>query len=475
LQAGDNIVELCIFISEAADAVKSQKSRSRRLKERIHRLEPHLLQKAKSAPAFTQTCIELLEAIGDFLNQLKHTKVMEDFVNHQQVTASFANFDERLNELVADVHSVDAAAVAPADLLQDQVDDFEAQQAINRDLLPSGRAQEVNKQLQNEAPEEFTGFVEIDFNTLILENLLGEGTFGIVHKGKWSGESVVVKVANCTSLDEHTIKMLRRELRVHALPQLRHERIAAVIGASTVAPNVALVMEYAQLGTVHDLLYKDNYREQLVALSLTAQVQMLHDIAVAVQHLHRNGIVHGNIKSCNALLFEGFRVKVCDAGLATVSTSVSTQSQRNLTVCTTPSYVAPEVLSGNAITYTSDVYSYSMVMFEVNTGTQPYSGMNQDQIHVKVLSGERPTATASSVSVDCAPLVPLMQQCWHQDAAQRPDFTTIVDQLQVLLVQQQQPILEPQRPLIQGTMYHTTSYCNQMRASVDSSINTLQW
>ena len=97
------------------------------------------------------------------------------------------------------------------------------------------------------------------------------------------------------------------------------------------------------------------------------------------------------------------------------------------------SYLAPEVLRGSEKTAASDVYSYSMVMFEVITGTQPYSSLEQLQIADKVVSGERPAVTASSVSAGCALLVPLMQQCWHQDPTQRPSITSIVDELNIFL------------------------------------------
>jgi serine/threonine protein kinase len=434
--AGGIIVELCKFIYAAADAVKSHKRRSKRLKERVQRLEQHLLHKAQRLPSFALEIKELLGAIHEFLKEREVKKVVRHFFTYKEITNSFAEFTERLNELLADLKFLEDE-VPQADALQDELDDFEAQQVINREILDPSCAQAVNKQLQSEAPREFTGFTEIDYDSIALGGELGGGSFGVVHKGTWRRMAVAVKVANCRSLDEATIKALRRELRVHASPQAVHPSVVALYGACTVAPNFALVMEYAPYGTVHDLLHSssDTHTQQRQSLTSAVRVQILHDIAAALQHLHRHSIVHADIETCNALVFEHMRVKLCDFGLATVSNTVCIQSQRDPAVCGTPGYMAPEVIRSSVNTAASDVYSYSMVVYEVLTCKQAYSNLNQLQIAMKVVSGERPAVTASSVHAGCAPLVQLMQQCWQHEAKQRPHFTSIVDDLNMLLLQ----------------------------------------
>jgi hypothetical protein len=192
-------------------------------------LLPNLLREVTKVPSFAPAAKGLLTDILTFLKKHHEQKVIERFLNFQQTTASFADFRERLNELVADVHFV-GAVVAQADAQQDELDDFEAQQVINREQLSPNRSQAVNKQLQSEAPREFTGFVETDFSKLVLEGILGGGAFGVVHKSRWNGMAVAVQVANCSHLDEITIKLLRRELRVHASPQVWLNTMLAEIG-----------------------------------------------------------------------------------------------------------------------------------------------------------------------------------------------------------------------------------------------------
>jgi tRNA A-37 threonylcarbamoyl transferase component Bud32 len=484
--AGGVIIQLCKFIYAAADAVKSHKQLSKRLKERVQRLEQPLMHKVQKVPAFASVAEELLLAIHAFLEEHRRKKVIERFLYYQQITASFAEFRERLNELVADSQFVEAEA-AQVDVLQAELDDFEAQQVINREQLSPSRAQTVNKQLQSEAPKEFTGFTEIDYDSIVFGGELGGGSFGVVHKGTWRRMAVAVKVANCRSLDEATIQALRKELRVHASPQAVHPGIVALYGACTVAPNFALVMEYAPYGTLYDLLHSssDNHAQQRQSLTSAVRVQMLHDIAVALQHLHRHGIVHADIKTCNALVFEQQRVKICDFGLAAVNSSVSESSRS--AVRGTPGYMAPEVLSGSAVaTAASDVYSYSMVLYEVLFGRKAYSNLNQRQIDVKVMSGERPAVTANGVRADCAPLVQLMQQCWQQEAKQRPHLPSITDELNLLLVhirfkaqqlqqqQLQQHILQQRQQQRQSQQQRQQQQLQQQRKSNSTYISATE-
>jgi serine/threonine protein kinase len=312
--------------------------------------------------------------------------------------------------------------------------------------------------------ENLLAFVEVDFSKLVLEGELGAGTFGAVHKSRWNGMAVAVKVANCTNLDETTLKLLRRELRVHASPQARHERIVALFGASTVAPNFALVMEYAPCGTLYDLLHAESH-SSIQRPSLTARVQMLYDIAAAVQHLHLHRIVHGDIKSSNVLVFEGSRVKICDFGLAAVNnskilTSASISHSRG-----TPVYMASEVLFGGAISYASDVYSYSMLIYEMMTEKVPFAGVALQSLYFQLAQQARPDVNDTAVRDGCAVFKPLLQQCWQQDAQQRPHFSSIVDDLEMLLLQIR---FEPQQLCSPASAASTTQQ-QQQRASSSSS------
>jgi serine/threonine protein kinase len=282
--------------------------------------------------------------------------------------------------------------------------------------------------LQLGAPQAVIGFVEIDYRCLNMGRQLGHGTFGLVYKSTWQGKDVAVTYFNTRALDAATIKALRRELRVHASPAVQHERIIALYGASTVAPHYTLVIEYAPYGSLYDLLHGEHNSDERAKPTATVRTKILADIAEAMQHLHNNKIVHGDIKSSNALVCDAeYRIKVCDFGFATVNTSLSTMSNKDPKLCGTPGYMAPEILNGEtSSTYRSDVYSYGMVVYEVITETLPFAGISVRAIDNQVCAGKRPVITDDILIEGCTVLQQLMEQCWHQSVILRPDVDAIM-------------------------------------------------
>jgi serine/threonine protein kinase len=409
------------FLYVASEGVKAHRRLSQRLKERVKRLEEPLHNKASAVPEFAAAATELLNQIAKFLAQHKEKKPILRFVFYQQIIADFDDFGKRLSELVGDVQF--AGEIDRAEQRQVELDDFDEQQSTNRDLLPLAEAEQANKCLQLEAPKEFTGFVEIDSKDFQQGAKLGAGSLGIVYRSKWKGMEVAVKVANCTSLEELIIKQLRRELRIHAAPQARHECIVALYGASTVHPLFALLMELAPYGTLYDLLHsiKDCHAEQRLKLTLIIMVQMLRDAASALHHLHKHNIVHGDVKTSNALVFDGNRIKICDFGLAKVSSSVASSAGDHTQSRGTPAYMAPEVLNGSSVTAESDVYSFSMMMYEVMFGIVPFAETAIHALHYQLSQGRRPDITGTLTDSGCALLIPLLQQCWQEEPNQRPN------------------------------------------------------
>jgi serine/threonine protein kinase len=300
-------------------------------------------------------------------------------------------------------------------------------QVINRELLTKpGEADKINRKLQMNAKPDYTGFVEIKYSSIHVGIPLGSGAFGAVFSAKHGGSTVAIKIVNGNTLDAAGTRALRRELRVLTSEKAKHHNIIEVYGACTVAPKYALVMELAPNGTLHDLLYSADKQTERSQMTSDQRLQVLYDIAAALQYLHSNSIVHGDVKPSNALLFNDHRVKICDFGLSTVINSVSAQSSMGTQPRGTAGYIALEVLSTSRITPASDAYSYSMVMYEVITGTKPYAGLAFEAIYTQLLQGAHPAVTVDSVYAGCRCVQPLMEKCWQHDAATRPVFDEIV-------------------------------------------------
>lgn len=143
---------------------------------------------------------------------------------------------------------------------------------------------------------------------------LGAGAFGTVYRGEWAGKSVAVKVLQtaCTSTSKE-LASFRQEVAV--LSRLRHPNIIAFLAACTVPPDICIIEELAEGGSLHSKLHGPRGRRQSCPLPLRDLLNIAADIAEAMAYLHPR-IVHRDLKSQNVLLDASGRAKVCDFGIA---------------------------------------------------------------------------------------------------------------------------------------------------------------
>lgn len=138
--------------------------------------------------------------------------------------------------------------------------------------------------------------VEIDFNELELEEVIGVGGFGKVYRGTWKGLEVAVKAAR-RDPDEDinvTIENVHQEAKLFWL--LKHENIVALKGVCLVEPNLCLVMEYARGGSLNRVLL------QRKAIGPSVLTDWAIQIARGMNYLHNQApirIIHRDLKSSN--------------------------------------------------------------------------------------------------------------------------------------------------------------------------------
>ncbi|KAM7466090.1 hypothetical protein LguiB_013652 [Lonicera macranthoides] len=176
-------------------------------------------------------------------------------------------------------------------------------------------------------------------------NLIGFGSYGSVYKGTlYEGETVVaVKVLNLQR--KGASKSFLSECV--ALKSIRHRnvlKIFSVCSSVDFEDNEfkALVYEFMPNGNLENWLYGDGKEEELKNLKLIHRLNILIDIAFALEHLHcgcDSTIIHGDIKPSNVLLDDEMIAKIGDFGVAKV---ISSEQQKNsIAVKGTIGYVAP--------------------------------------------------------------------------------------------------------------------------------------
>ena len=198
-----------------------------------------------------------------------------------------------------------------------------------------------------------------------------------------------------------------REARM--LAKVNHANLVNIYDQGDDSGNAYIVLEYVQGITLRDALRDSG------ALTTEQIVQVSKAVLSALSQAHSNGIVHRDLKPENVLLSDDGRIKVTDFGLAReLSADTDTGS-----LVGTVAYLAPEVIKRGKTQTQSDIYSYGIMLFEMLTGKQPFSGTDAIQVAMMHTTSRVGSALSenSSASKD---LDELMLYCTEPDASNRP-------------------------------------------------------
>ncbi len=191
--------------------------------------------------------------------------------------------------------------------------------------------------------------------------LKGTGAFGRVFVGteEGTGKKVAIKHVFAEGDREVRFKDIKGEPR---LMLDLHQAGGHLVGASQVGhigKRMFIVMDAMEGGDLHD---------RIVASHGVANIKYVRDAAKGVAAMHREGVLHLDIKPDNILIGEGGRAAVGDFGISTRLAKGKTEASK---VCGTPGFIAPEVLSSGKAQKASDVFSLGMTLYSALTGRRP--------------------------------------------------------------------------------------------------------
>ena len=294
----------------------------------------------------------------------------------------------------------------------------------------------------------------IDSKDIVFSQKLAQGAYGIVYLGEWRKQPVAVKELkiNESSVDENrdAFEKCALELKneIQTLSLLRHRNIVNFMGIFIKPPDTyAIVTEFIEGGSLFERLHAKSKKANF---SWNQKLSILHQISQACLFLHQQGIVHRDLKSQNILLegYPGDKIipKVCDFGLAKSRDAMETANATSTQQVGTPLWMAPEVVQGGGYGSECDIYSYSIIMYEILMEKLPYGEQNTlANIQFKVAQDPnfRPTvpsqeeiegSNASLKEIESKKeYIELMKKSWRHDPKARPKFEEIVDTFGSLL------------------------------------------
>ena len=206
-------------------------------------------------------------------------------------------------------------------------------------------------------------------NRYRLTDQIGMGGMAIVYRAVdlRTGHNVAVKVLRPEyNEDREFISRFQRE--AEAASKMTHHNIVNLLDVGMDGENRYLVMEYVQGKTLKAVI------QERGKLNAPLACQIAIRILSALEHAHRNGIVHRDIKPQNILVHEDGHIKVADFGIARIADSATLTRGDN--VMGSVHYFSPEQARGEGATAASDIYSTGVVLYEMLTGRVPFDGDN---------------------------------------------------------------------------------------------------
>ncbi|KAH7842532.1 hypothetical protein Vadar_006465 [Vaccinium darrowii] len=207
--------------------------------------------------------------------------------------------------------------------------------------------------------------------------LIGCGAFGRVYMGMNldSGELLAVKqvsiAANSASKEKTQAHIRELEEEVNLLKNLSHPNIVRYLGTAREEESLNILLEFVPGGSISSLLGKFGSFPESVIRMYTKQ------LLLGLEYLHKNGIMHRDIKGANILVDNKGCIKLADFGASKKVVELATMTGAK-SMKGTPYWMAPEVILQTGHSFSADIWSVGCTVIEMATGKPPWSQQYQE-------------------------------------------------------------------------------------------------
>lgn len=280
---------------------------------------------------------------------------------------------------------------------------------------------EINKELFKIKPTEVNMIEEI-----------GSGGSGcVVYRSNWNGIIVAYKVFKRKTIlnKEEDYKTFEKEIKI--LSSVSHPSIAVFYGCVISKKRLGIVMEYCGKGHLKKYIkISKRYPQSHHQLDMNEKLRILIEISLGGHYLHQRNIIHRDLKCENVLLNDKLNAKIIDFGISKIDTLRKMEHMTR--AIGTRHYMAPEVIRGERYSVLCDVFSFSIIMYELLTECfTPYATSIEGR---RCQSIEFNVSTDSNFRPDIDPkgfpnfgwYVGLMKSCWEEQPSKRPSFLEII-------------------------------------------------
>ena len=219
-----------------------------------------------------------------------------------------------------------------------------------------------------------------EFGRYKIERELGRGAMGVVYLGidPKINRKVAIKTLDYTQFSDKELKMVKSRFfrEAEAAGRLSHSDIVTVYDVGEEHDFAFIAMDYAAGVPLSDFTQPDKL------LPVNEVYRIIQVVAAALDYAHKQNIVHRDIKPGNIMYNpDDQRVKITDFGIARITDSVKTKTGSFLG---SPSYMAPEQITGTHIDGRADLYSLGISFYQLLTGKLPFSADSLGNLAYKI-------------------------------------------------------------------------------------------
>ncbi|ELP94835.1 protein kinase domain containing protein, partial [Entamoeba invadens IP1] len=283
----------------------------------------------------------------------------------------------------------------------------------------------------NEIPIRFQTVISsrLDYEEVAEEKKIGEGSFGVVYKGTYRKNIVAIKKMKNEGCTKQQIEEFEKE--VNMLEKFRSDYIVHFYGAVFVPKRICLVTEFADFGSLQDLMNHKKSEE----IEMNLRIKYMLDASKAIFYLHENGILHRDIKPDNILIFS-FDLNVkANAKLTDFGSSRNVNLLlTNMTFTKgigTPKYMAPETLNSMKYKRPADIYSFAITMYECFIWGVAYP-KNEFKYSWNIVNFVASGKRRQKPDFVTDNQFEIITECWKQQPADRPPIEDVVEKLEKL-------------------------------------------
>ncbi|PKC62926.1 kinase-like protein [Rhizophagus irregularis] len=254
----------------------------------------------------------------------------------------------------------------------------------------------------------------VPYNKFEEVEYLDKGGFGTIYKATYKKYKVILKYFDYLNNSDESLNEFLNEWKI-----INSNGIIRVYGFTKDpdTSNYMVIMQYANRGNLRGCLIEiaNNWQQKLYTL---------HKIVMGLNTIHKNGLIHYNFHDGNILCeYNGSKYEIYISDyLGSYQLAKSFLKKDNIYGIIP--FMAPEVLRGKPYSQASDIFSFSIIMWEFTSGILPFNDKAHDfQLALSICKGERPEIIENTPQC----YVDLMKKCWDEDPSKRPSASYILN------------------------------------------------